>query len=61
MLNSPPLLPLIMEYLVLAFGDPSSSSSVTLSLITSTPTSFSGTDVDIWLESKIKILNAVKG
>lgn len=48
MLNSPPSLPLISEYLVLAFGDPNSSLSMTFILMTSTPTAFSGTDVDIW-------------
>lgn len=48
MLNSPPSLPLISEYLVLAFGDPNSSLSLTFSLTTSTPTTFSGTDAALW-------------
>lgn len=48
MLKSPLSLPLIIEYMVLAFGDPNSSLSVAFSLITSTPASFSGTDVDNW-------------
>lgn len=52
MLKSPLSLPLIIEYLVLAFGEPNSSLSVTFSLITSAPTSFSGTEVDIWGKSK---------
>lgn len=48
MLNSPPSLPLISEYLVLVFGDPNSSLSLTLSLTTSAPTTFSGTDAKLW-------------
>ncbi len=55
MLKSPPSLPLIIEYLVFAFGEPSSSLSVTFSLITSTPASFSGTDVDICGEKSKKL------
>lgn len=52
MLKSPPSLPLIIENLPLAFGDPNSSLSITFSLITSTPTPFSGTDVDIWWKAR---------
>lgn len=48
MLNSPPSLPSISENLVLAFGDPNSSLSVTLSLMTSAPTTFSGTAAELW-------------
>ena len=60
MLKSPPSLPLIIEYFVLAFGDPNSSLSVTLSLITSTPASLSGTDVDIWGKKQEHLLNSVQ-
>lgn len=48
MLNSAPSLPWMSEYTVLAFGDPNSSLSVTLSLATSAPTAFSGTDAELW-------------
>lgn len=54
-LKSPLSLPLTIEYLVLAFGDPNSSLSVTFSVVTSTPISFSGTNVDIWGEKGKKL------
>lgn len=57
MMNSPPWLPW-REYLVLALGDPNSSLSVTLSLATSAPTTFSGTDVEIWRSDARKSTNS---
>lgn len=59
MLNSPRSLPLISEYLVLVFGDPNSSLSLTLSLTTSAPTTFSGTDAELW-RNNVKNLQILK-
>lgn len=59
MQNSPPSLPWISAYLVLAFGDPNPSLSVTLSLATSAPTTFSGTDAELWRNDAQKSTNSV--